>query len=147
LARLPKLDQARAAMSMDADVPEEQADEAPRVRRASARPTLLEDVANDLALWIDETASKVALAFAPARAPFSAQVTEAQKLEYYTRRLFNADGTPNQQGRAQEVARLGAEGFSQVYQAVVRAHPELRPAPGEAPMPNIEQLRPEGVSA
>ena len=93
---------------------------------------MLDDIANDLALWIDDTATKVALAFAPGRAPFSAQVTEEQKLEFYTAQLFNPDGSPNQQGRSKEIARLGPEGFANVYQAVVRAHPELRP-PSEQP--------------
>lgn len=98
-----------------------------RARRTPQRSTMLDDVANDLAFWIDDTANKVALAFAPGRAPFSAQLTEAQKLEFYTRQLFNPDGSPNTAGRSQQIARLGAEGFGQVYQAVVAAHPELKP--------------------
>lgn len=89
----------------------------------------LDDVSNDLALWIDETASDIALAFAPARAPFSAKVTEEAKLEYYRAKLFNPDGTPNAQGRAQEIQRLGAEGFGAVYKAVVARYPELKVAP------------------
>jgi hypothetical protein len=91
--------------------------------------SMLDDVANDLALWIDQTATEVALAFSPARAPFSAQITEAQKLEFYKNQLFLPDGSPNQQGRQQEIARLGAEGFGQVYKAVVSAYPQLKPAP------------------
>jgi len=99
----------------------------PKTRRTPHRQTMLDEVANDLALWIDDTSTKVALAFAPGRAPFSADLTEAQKLDYYTRALFNPDGTPNQQGRAREVARLGVEHFAQVYQAVIQAHPEWKP--------------------
>ena len=94
--------------------------------------SMLDDVANDLALWIDQTATEVALAFAPARAPFSAQITEEQKLAFYKSQLFNADGSPNQAGRQQEIARLGAEGFGQVYKAVVEAFPELKPPPQPA---------------
>jgi len=105
------------------------------MRRAPSRGTsLLDDVANDLALWIDKTATEVALAFSPARAPFSAQISEQQKLEFYKNQLFNPDGSPNQQGRQQEIARLGAEGFGHVYQAVLRAYPQLKPAP----VPEVE---------
>jgi hypothetical protein len=98
-----------------------------RARRTPRRTTMLDDVASDLAFWIDDTANKVALAFAPGRAPFSAPITEQQKLEYYTRQLFNPDGSPNQAGRGQQIARLGAESFAQVYKAVIAAHPELKP--------------------
>ena len=48
----------------------------------------LDDVSDDLANWIDSTATDVALAFAPARAPFSANITEDQKLEFYRTRLL-----------------------------------------------------------
>ena len=89
--------------------------------------SMLDDVANDLSLWIDQTANQVALAFSPARAPFSAQITEQQKLEFYKSQLFNPDGSPNQAGRQTQIARLGAEGFGQVYKAVVSAYPELKP--------------------
>lgn len=104
------------------------------------KTTMFDDVANDLALWIDETASKVALALAPRTAPFAITLTEAQKLDVYTRQLFNPDGSPNQAGRQAQLARLGPEGFAQVYKAVVRAHPELRP---NMPDPDsIEALAP-----
>ena len=91
------------------------------------KTTMFDDVANDLALWIDETASKVALALAPRTAPFAVQLSEEQKLEIYTRQLFNPDGSVNEAGRQAQLARLGPEGFAQVYKLVVRAHPELRP--------------------
>src|SRR5215471_2710296 len=92
----------------------------------------LDDISSDLAQWIDDTANKVALAFAPARAPFSANITEEQKLQYYRSRLFNPDGTPNTQGRTEEIQRLGPEGFGQVYKAVINRFPELRvPSPPE----------------
>jgi hypothetical protein len=111
------------------DYTSEDGEENPHARRAPHRMTMLEEVANDLALWIDDTSTKVALAFAPGRAPFSAQMTEHDKLSYYTRALFNPDGTPNTAGRQREVARLGVERFAQVYKAVVQAHPEWKPPP------------------
>jgi hypothetical protein len=99
---------------------------------------MLDEVATDLSLWIDNTAEEIALAMAPrGQQPFSAQVTDQQKLEYYTARLFNPDGSPNMQGRAQEMTRLGPEGFANVYKAVVAAHPNLRPPqqPAAPPAP------------
>jgi hypothetical protein len=98
---------------------------------------MLDDVATDLASWIDDTATQIAVALGPAGvSPFSATLTEQQKLEYYRTQLFNPDGTPNLQGRQAQINRLGPEGFAQVYKAVIKAYPDLRvPAPpgGEAP--------------
>lgn len=109
------------------------------------QPNFLDDVANDLAIWIDQTASEVALAFAPARAPFSANITEEQKLAYYRNRLFNPDGSPNVQGRNEEIARLGAEGFGRVYKAVVTRYPELKiPSPPPIEVPQEWPAAPQG---
>lgn len=97
---------------------------------------MMDEVANDLALWIDQTANDIALAFAPTRAPFAAQTTEQQKLDYYRSRLFNPDGSPNVEGRNAELQRLGVEGFGLVYKAIIRHWPELKiptPAPIEVP--------------
>src|SRR5947209_19793424 len=83
-------------------------------------------VADDLAEWIDRMSDQLVEGIATGgRAPFSAQLTEAQKIDYYTAQYFNPDGTPNVQGRAAQMARLGPEGFAQVYKAVVKAHPNL----------------------
>jgi hypothetical protein len=99
--------------------------------------TMMDDIADDLSVWIDQTANEVALAFAPARAPFSAKITEEQKLQYYKDQLFNPDGSPNVQGRDQQQARLGADGFAQVYNAVIRRWPELKPPePEEVEVPD-----------
>src|SRR5215471_9319938 len=99
-------------------------------------PNFLDGIADDLAKWIDQTADQVALAFAPGRAPFSANISEEQKLEYYRSRLFNPDGSPNTQGREAEFQRLGPQGFAQVYKAILNRYPELRvptPPPLEVP--------------
>jgi hypothetical protein len=97
---------------------------------------MLEDVANDLAIWIDQTANQIALAFAATRAPFAAQTTEEQKLEYYRQKLFNPDGSPNAQGRQAELQRLGVEGFGLVYKAIIKRWPELRiPTPAPIAVP------------
>lgn len=98
----------------------------------------MDDIANDLALWVDQTADAVASAFAPSRAPFSANITEQQKLDFYRARLFNPDGSPNVPGRSEELARLGPEGFGRVYKAVVDHWPELKP-PEQPPIEVPEQ--------
>ena len=42
------------------------------------------------------------------------------------------DGTPNEQGRAEELQRLGPIGFRTVYRGVIAAYPWLKlPAPPE----------------
>jgi len=92
-------------------------------------PNMMDAIADDLAVWIDKTANEVALAFAPGRAPFSANITEDQKLLFYRSQLFNPDGSPNQAGRDQEMARLGADGLAKVYKAVLAKWPELKPPP------------------
>jgi hypothetical protein len=97
----------------------------------------LDDVAGDLSVWIDRTADDVARAFAPGRAPFSADLSEQQKLQYYRAQLFNPDGSPNVPGRTAQIQRLGAQGFALVYKAVLQAWPELRiptPPAGGPPM-------------
>lgn len=99
---------------------------------------ILDLVANDLASWLDEVGTQLAEAMSSGgAAPFAAQLTEQQKLDYYRQALFGPDGSPNLQGRAKEMARLGPENFSMVFRAVIKAHPELSvpPPPLGAPIP------------
>lgn len=102
---------------------------------------MLDLVAEDLSLWLDEVGGQLAEAMmSGGTAPFAAQITEADKLRYYTRQLFKPDGTPNLQGRAAEMQRLGPEGFAGVYKAVLKAHPEFvvpSPPPGAAIPPPL----------
>jgi hypothetical protein len=105
-------------------------------RKGRGSPSFLDDVADDLGNWINDTANAVALAFAPGRAPFSANISEEQKLDYYKSRLFNPDGSPNAAGREAEFQRLGVQGFSQVYRALTARWPELRvPSPPSIEVP------------
>lgn len=109
-----------------------------------ANQTMLDQIATDLALWLDQTATRIAAAMAPqGTAPFAAQLSDTQKLEYYRDQLFNPDGTPNVAGRQAQIARLGPQGFTQVYKAVIRMYPQLRiPTPPEAgaPPPGTTQI-------
>ena len=102
--------------------------------RGSSSP--LDEIANDLALWIEQMSSEVALAFAPTNAPFSANVSEDQKLQYYRDQFFHPDGTPNPEGRAAQLQRLGVEGFGLVYKAIIRRWPDLKiPTPEPLAVP------------
>jgi hypothetical protein len=104
-------------------------------------PTILDRVASDLALWLDQESTRIAAAMAPqGSAPFSAQLSEQQKLQYYRDQLFNPDGTPNLQGRNQQMQRLGPQGFTQVYKAVLKAYPALKlPTPPGMVQPPVTQ--------
>lgn len=105
---------------------------------------MLDAVATDLARWIDEESTRIAAAMAPqGTAPFSAQISETQKLEYYRAQLFNADGSPNLQGRQQQMQRLGPLGFTQVYKAVLKAYPQLKlPTPPGMPAGPVTETTP-----
>jgi hypothetical protein len=102
---------------------------------------MLDRIADDLSTWIDDIAEQLADAMmGGSAAPFAAQLTEQQKLDYYTRQLFNPDGTPNMQGRAVQMQRLGPQEFAMVFKAVVKAHPDLAiptPPPGAAIPPPL----------
>lgn len=106
------------------------------------QPNPLDLVATDIAYWIDSEAEQIAAALIGGMAaPFSARVSEKDKLEYYTAQLFNPDGSPNYAGRTQEMNRLGAVGFAEVFKQVLRVHPEYR----QEQLGEFETLEPTGV--
>ena len=94
---------------------------------------LYDQIATDLATWLDEMSTQLAIGMSPQGiAPFAAPISEGQKLAYYSAQLFNQDGTPNDAGRNAELQRLGPIGFRTVYRAVISAYPWLKlPAPPE----------------
>lgn len=104
-----------------------------------ARQEIYDQLASDLATWLDEMSTSLAIAFSPQGvAPFAAPISEQQKLSYYSSQLFNPDGTPNDAGRNAELQRLGPIGFRTVYRAVIQAYPWLKiPAPPEGAAPPI----------
>jgi hypothetical protein len=106
---------------------------------ATQRVETYDLIAEDLAQWLNDMSTSLAVAFSPQGvAPFAAPISETQKLNYYSSQLFNQDGTPNQQGRDAELQRLGPIGFRTVYRAVIQAYPWLKlptPPEGAAPSP------------
>ena len=96
-------------------------------------------IASDLAQWLDDMSTQLAMAMSPQGvAPFAAPISDQQKLAYYSSQLFNADGTPNEAGRNAELQRLGPIGVRTVYRAVITAYPWLKlPTPPEGAETNI----------
>lgn len=92
----------------------------------------IDRLADELAHWAIDFSDKIAASIqGGVHAPNSAHLTEPQKLDYYTRQFFDEMGQPNIPGRAQEMQRLGPEGFAETFAAVLKAHPDLRqPPPG-----------------
>lgn len=52
------------------------------------------------------------------RAPGSADLSEAEKLDYYRRHFFNPDGTPNDDERAKIINRVGLQRFGEIFAEV-----------------------------
>lgn len=108
---------------------------------------MLEQVAEELADWIDRMAQEVAAGMMQdGRSPFGAQMTEQEKLEYYAQQLFNPDGSPNVEGRQKLIERVGVDGFVRILNAVMkgRGQPALPglPTPPEPETPPMVE-RPE----
>jgi hypothetical protein len=83
-------------------------------------------VAEEMLHWLTEESKYYAEALRGGhRAPFAAEITEQQKLEYYRRQMFRVEpdgsvdyNTPNAQGRQDLLQRLGVSGYAQVFDAV-----------------------------
>lgn len=86
------------------------------------KPHVFEQAATDLADWLDQTSTKLADGLrGGGRAPFAANATESQKLAYYEGRLFAPDGSPNVQGRMEELHRLGVEQYGALLAQLTKA--------------------------
>lgn len=85
-----------------------------------------DSVAEELARWINDEPSYYAQALtAGYRAPFSAKVSESDKLNYYKRMFYQTgqDGEvdyqkPNTEGRNQLLKRIGYDQYIQVAKAI-----------------------------
>jgi hypothetical protein len=97
-------------------------------------------VANELLDWLTTESQWYANALRGGdRAPFSAETSEREKLDFYRAQMFQVapDGTvqydtPNAQGRQNLINRLGIDGYSRIYQAV-RPSIGRRSEPAEEP--------------
>jgi len=110
-----------------------------------------EQVAEELAVWIDDMAEQVADGLlGGGRSPFGAELSEEEKLDYYERQVFNPDGTPNVEGRQRLLNRVGVRGFVQIMSALAERRgrgrlptpPESEPQPGPVGARTIEEQEP-----
>ena len=82
----------------------------------------LDYLADELFDWMQEEIDALVVAFqAGGRSPFAAPVSEKQKLEFYQRAFFNADGSPNEAGRKATMARIGPDEYVRTMKAVMQS--------------------------
>ena len=97
------------------------------------------DIAADiLAEYVDEMSTKAAEVLTSKGAPFAADVSQDELMEYYHAQLFNPDGSVNAQGRMAQIQRLGPEGFAKMFKKVTgtkRDESFRAPVPPIAPPP------------
>lgn len=86
------------------------------------QPHVWEQTPSDVEQWMDEAVSYLygEITSDGKAVPFSAHVSDDKKLDYYRARFYNSDGTPNEQGRAEEYTRLGPEGYRDVISALTQ---------------------------
>jgi len=84
-----------------------------------------EEITDEITRWLRDEPLVIAEAFLyRGRAPWSARASEAQKLDFYRAHMENPDGTPNAQGRAQILERVGIEGYYQIVAALSKEERE-----------------------
>lgn len=94
----------------------------------------LDVLAEDLADWIEHISDELVAAMLDGdAAPFAAALSEKQKLAYYDLEFFNPDGTPNLQGRADQMRRLGVDGYVKTMQTVIESRQGAGPVMEVAP--------------
>jgi hypothetical protein len=78
-------------------------------------------LAADLVEWVERRSTELAEAIlgSPLR-PQVTTPTRDEALAYYGRLMWLPDGTPNQAGRDQLLARVGAEGFEKIALALAK---------------------------
>lgn len=88
---------------------------------SDATTHLFDLVAQDLEDWLLQMTDELVEGLQyKGRSPFSADVSEREKLSYYRQVMFNPDGTPNEQGRASLMQRVGTEGFIAIAEALMK---------------------------
>jgi hypothetical protein len=98
-----------------------------------------DSVADQTLEWIQETTDYAVEALRGGyRTPFSANITEAQKLDYYRRKLFtqNPDGSidfskPNLAERDKLLKKLGTKNYAEVMTTILPQNGQSRPLPDD----------------
>lgn len=109
---------------------------------SSGSDDLYSRVAGGITDWLDSMPKRVAEQWTGGgRAPFAAPTTEQERFDYYRRAFFNPDGTPNVQGRAAELDRIGLQQYAQALRAVT-----ARREKGVAVLPAAQQARAQAAA-
>lgn len=96
------------------------------------KQNVLDQIAEELGEWIESTADALAEALVSSGdvAPFAANLTENQRLAYFSAQMYLPDGSVNLEGRNQLLQSLGPDGYSAVARTVLRSLGGLPPIPG-----------------
>jgi hypothetical protein len=102
-----------------------------------------DSVAEELAQWIADTVKQMVGALTEGDvAPFAANVSQAQKLQYFAGKVYLPDGSINVQGRAQLMQTYGPEGYASIMRAVLKSTGGLPPIPPQSLAPTPGQALP-----
>lgn len=91
---------------------------------ADKRPAhWLDDVSDELVQRMNENVGYLTEAFLDgSRPPGAADLTEEQKADFYRRKMFNPDGTPNEQERSNILNRVGIKNYTEIIKALHMAN-------------------------
>lgn len=79
----------------------------------------LERLGDRLAEYIEQASDRLAGNVASGdHAPFAAKATREQQMQFWHSRLYNPDGTPNQQGRQSIIEQRGVQIYADITRAV-----------------------------
>ena len=119
--------------------------------RRSQHP--FDSVADQTLEWIQETTDYAVEALRGGyRTPFSANITEAQKLDYYRRKMFvqNPDGSidyskPNRAERDKLLQKLGTKAYAEVMTTILPQNSQSRPLPDDDDDEDYEEEEASGA--
>ena len=79
----------------------------------------LDDIGDEVTARMDDNVEWLTNAFlSGSRAPGAADISEEEKLDYYRRKMFKDDGTPNEQERSNILNRVGIKNYTEIIKAL-----------------------------
>jgi hypothetical protein len=113
-----------------------------KVAKPSKHP--FDEIADEVLTWLNEEPEYFIEALRGGhQTPFSADVSESQKMDYYRRQVFmqNPDGSvdftkPNGEGRDLLIKRVGIKGYTDIMSQVM---PNSRGGIRQLPLPSPEE--------
>ena len=92
-----------------------------------------DQVADEIVSWIEgESDWYAAELMGNSPAPFSKELSEKEKQEYYESQMYKPDGSPNDAGRQQVLQRIGIENYIPLMQELDKKR--TKPITEEPPM-------------